>query len=230
MSWVHAVIFEVVPKYCNSDCFADYEGYSIFSIGSLPTVVDKWSSELNSPFLPISVHWFLRSWCLLLPILLDHVQFTSNYGHKILGSYAILFFAASYLTFIPRHIHNWASFPIRSSCFILLRLLVVLLCSSPVAYWTASELGDSSFRVISFCPLIQFMRSSWQIYWGGMPASAPVDHILSELPTMNRPTWVALHGMAHRFIELHKPLCHNKAVIHEEESYYKYLFLIFNHS
>ena len=75
MSWVHAVVFEVAPKYCNSYCFVDYEGYSIFSLRSLPTVVDKWSSELNLPFLPISVHWFLRSWCLLLPILLDHVQF-----------------------------------------------------------------------------------------------------------------------------------------------------------
>ena len=41
MSWVHAVIFEVAPKYCNLDGFVDYEGYSIFSIGSLPTVVDK---------------------------------------------------------------------------------------------------------------------------------------------------------------------------------------------
>ena len=29
------------------------------------------------------------------------------------------------------------------------------------------------------------------------------------------PSWVALHGMAHSFTELHKPLCHDKAVIHE---------------
>ena len=28
-------------------------------------------------------------------------------------------------------------------------------------------------------------------------------------------SWVALYGMAHSFIELHKPLSHNKAVIHE---------------
>ena len=41
MSWVHAVIFEIAPKYCNLDGFVDCEGYSIFSIGSLPTVVDK---------------------------------------------------------------------------------------------------------------------------------------------------------------------------------------------
>ena len=34
---------------------------------------------------------------------------------------------------------------------------------------------------------------------------------------MTRPSWVALHGMAHSFIELHKPLCHDKAVIHKGE-------------
>ena len=33
---------------------------------------------------------------------------------------------------------------------------------------------------------------------------APVDHILSELSTMTCLSWVALHGMAHGFIELYK--------------------------
>ena len=36
----HFVIFETVPKYCISDSFVDYEGYSISSKGILPTVVD----------------------------------------------------------------------------------------------------------------------------------------------------------------------------------------------
>ena len=36
----HSVIFEVVPKYRISDSFVDYEGYSISSMGFLPTVVD----------------------------------------------------------------------------------------------------------------------------------------------------------------------------------------------
>ena len=31
-----------------------------------------------------------------------------------------------------------------------------------------------------------------------------MDHILSELSTMTRPSWMALHGMAHNFIELDK--------------------------
>ena len=36
----HSVIFEIAPKYCISYSFVDYEGYSIYSKGFLPTVVD----------------------------------------------------------------------------------------------------------------------------------------------------------------------------------------------
>ena len=51
--------------------------------------------------------------------------------------------------------------------------------------------------------------------WSGLPFPPPVDHVLSEPSTMTRQSWVALHSMADHFIELHKPLCHGKAVIHE---------------
>ena len=44
----HLVIFESVPKYYISDSFDDYEGYSISSMGFLPTVVDIMFAELNS--------------------------------------------------------------------------------------------------------------------------------------------------------------------------------------
>ena len=36
----HSVVFEIAPKYRLSDCFVDYEGYSISSKGFLPTVED----------------------------------------------------------------------------------------------------------------------------------------------------------------------------------------------
>ena len=36
----HSVIIVIVPKYCISESFVDYEGNSIFSKGFLPTVVD----------------------------------------------------------------------------------------------------------------------------------------------------------------------------------------------
>ena len=34
----HSVIFEIAPKYCILNSFFDYEGYSISSVGFLPTV------------------------------------------------------------------------------------------------------------------------------------------------------------------------------------------------
>ena len=53
----------------------------------------------------------------------------------------------------------------------------------------------------------------------------PVDHVLSELFTMTLPSWVALHSMAHRFIELCKPLHHDKAMILEGEAMTDFIFL-----
>ena len=36
----HSVVFEMASKYCISDSFVDYDGYSISAKGFLPTVVD----------------------------------------------------------------------------------------------------------------------------------------------------------------------------------------------
>ena len=36
----HSVVFETASKYCISDSSGDYDGYSSFSKGFLPTVVD----------------------------------------------------------------------------------------------------------------------------------------------------------------------------------------------
>ena len=65
-----------------------------------------------------------------------------------------------------------------------------------------------------FCLFILFMGFSWEEYKN--PLS--VDHILSQLFTMTCPFWNALNGMAYSFIELPKPLCHDKAVIHEDDA------------
>ena len=52
------------------------------------------------------------------------------------------------------------------------------------------------------------MGISRQEYCIGLSFPSLVDHILSELSTMTRPSWVALHGMAHSFIELDVALVH----------------------
>ena len=72
---------------------------------------------------------------------------------------------------------------------------------SPVAYWAFTDLGSSSFSVLSFCLFILFILD-----WFAIPS--PVDHILSELSTMIHPSQVALHGMALSFIELDKAAVH----------------------
>ena len=42
----------------------------------------------------------------------------------------------------------------------------------------------------------------------GLPSPPPVDHVLLELSTMTRPSWVTLHGIAHSFVELDKAVIH----------------------
>ena len=86
--------------------------------------------------------------------------------------------------------------------------LELFLHSSPVAYWAPIDLGSSSFSVLYFCLFILFMEFSRQEQWSDLPFPSPVDHVLSELSTMTCPSWVALHGMPHSFIELDKAVIH----------------------
>ena len=57
------------------------------------------------------------------------------------------------------------------------------------------------------------MGFSRQEYWSGLPFPSPVNHILSELFTMTWPSWVALHSMAHSFIELDKAVVLGNSLI-----------------
>ena len=74
---------------------------------------------------------------------------------------------------------------------------------SPVAYWAPTDLGSSFFSIVSFCLFILLMGFSRQEYWSGLPFPSPVDHILSDLSTMTRPSWVAPQAWL-SFIELDK--------------------------
>ena len=86
--------------------------------------------------------------------------------------------------------------------------LELFLHSFPIAYWAPTNLESSYFSIISFCLFIPFVGFSRQEYWSGLPFPSPVDHVLSELSTMTHPSWVALNGMAHSFIELDKAVIH----------------------
>ena len=60
---------------------------------------------------------------------------------------------------------------------------------SPVTYWATTDLGSSSFDVLSFCLFILFMGFSRQEHWGGLPFPCPVNHILLDLSTMTCLGW-----------------------------------------
>ena len=149
-------------------------------------------SPLNSP---ISVHFssLIPKMLISVPsyhLLLDHIQFTLIHGHNIPGTYAILLFRALNFTFSMRLTQNWVLFhfgPPKASFF--LELLVIALCSSPVAYWTSSNQLNSTSGVILFIYLFIFF-AILSYSWGS-------------------------HGKSFiGFIMLCKPLCHDKVVTH----------------
>ena len=57
-------------------------------------------------------------------------------------------------------------------------LLELFLHCSPVTYWAPTDLGSSSFSVLSFCFFILFMGFSRQEYWSGLLFPSPTDHVL----------------------------------------------------
>ena len=77
---------------------------------------------------------------------------------------------------------------------------------SPVAYWAPTDLGSSSFSILSFCLFILFMGFSRQEYWSGLPFPSPVEHILSDLSTMTSSSWVAPQAWL-SFTELERLWC-----------------------
>ena len=74
---------------------------------------------------------------------------------------------------------------------------------SPVAYWAPTNLGSSSFSVIIFLPFHIVHGVLKARIWSGLPFPSPVNHILSDLFTMTRPSWVAPQVWL-SFIELDK--------------------------
>ena len=73
--------------------------------------------------------------------------------------------------------------------------------------------GEFIFQCHIFLPFIQFLAFSRQEHWSGLPFPSPVDHILSEHSTMTRSSSVAIHHMAHSFIELDKAVVHMISLI-----------------
>ena len=95
-------------------------------------------------------------------LLCDYFQFTLIHGPNIRGSYAILLFKASNFTSITGHVHNWVSFLLWLHPFILSGAISPHW--SPVAYWASTDLGSSSFSILSFCLFTLFMGFVRHLY------------------------------------------------------------------
>ena len=94
-------------------------------------------------------------------------------------------------------------------CFgsISLFFLELFLDWSLIAFWTPTDQGSSSFSPI-FLPFLTVLGVFRQEYWSGLPFLSSMDHIFSEVSTMTHPSYVALQGMVHSFIELDKAVVH----------------------
>ena len=110
-------------------------------------------------------------------------------------------FIALDFTSIICHIHNSVLFLLWLHLFILSGVISPPFSSSILGTYRPEEF---IFQCPIFCLFILFMGISGQEYWSGLPFPSPVDHVLSALPTMTQPSWVALHSMAHSFMELDK--------------------------
>ena len=173
----HFVIFDIASKYCISDSFIDYDGYSISSKRFLSTVVDTMVILVkfthSSPFsqlIPKMSMFTLAISCLTtsnLPCFMD-----------LTFQVAMQYYSLQYWTLLSSPVTSttgcYFCFGSISSLF-----LDLFLHWSPVAYWVPTNLGGSSFSVLSFCLFILFMGVLWQEYWSGLPFLSPVDHILS---------------------------------------------------
>ena len=119
------------------------------------------SSELNLP-IPIVLSSLIPKMSVftLANLLLDHIQFTLIHGPNIQGSIVILFFTGSDFIFTTRHIHNWKSFPLWPSLFILSGAFSPVFPSSILnTFQTGWELGGGAHRPVSY--LFAFSYCSW---------------------------------------------------------------------
>ena len=134
---------------------------------------------------------------------------------NIPGSYAILFFIVVEFTFVTRHIHNQESCLLGPSCFLLsgvVSICPLLSCSNMLDTFRP---GGLIFYCHIFLPFYAvhgvLMTSILEWFAILSPNRSRFVRTLLCYPSV----LVVQHGMAHSFIELCKPLCHDKAGINE---------------
>ena len=86
--------------------------------------------------------------------------------------------------------------------------LDLFLYRSPVAYWAPTNLGSTSFNVLSFCIVITVhgVLKARILKWFAIPFSSGPHFV--KLSTMTHLSWMALDSMVYSFIELDRTVVH----------------------
>ena len=108
-------------------------------------------------------------------------------------------------TVTTRHIHNWPPFPLWLSLFILSEKNSLLFPSNTMNTYQPGRLITQFQTVLPFHTVHGALKSRI-LKWFAIPFSSGPGFIRSLHHDPS--SWVALHGMAHSFIELHKAVIH----------------------
>ena len=117
---------------------------------------------------------------------------------------AILLFTALDFISITSHIHNWVLFLFWLRVFILSGVISPLISSSILGTY---QLGEFIFQCLIFLPFhtVHGVLKVRILKWFAIPFSS--GHFIRALHHTH-PSWVALHDLAHSFIELVKVVIH----------------------
>ena len=141
----------------------------------------------------------------MFTLAIDHFQFALIHGLNIPGSYAILVFTALDFMSITSHIHNWVLFLLWLCLFILSGVNSSLISSSILGTY---QPGEFIFQFPIFLPFhtVHRVLKARILKWFAIPFSSE-PHFVRTLHH-DHPSWVALRGMAHSFIELDRAVVH----------------------
>ena len=130
---------------------------------SCPQLQIWWSSELN---LPILVHFSSLIPKMSVFTLAIPCSTTSNipWFIDLTFQFPMQYCFLQHRTLLPSPVNPQLGIVFALSLIFSL-FLELFLHSAPVAYWTTTYLGSSSFSVISFCLFMLFMRFSRQECW-----------------------------------------------------------------
>ena len=151
----HSVVFEIVSKYCIADSFVDHDGYSISSEGFLPTVVDImviWVKFTYSVHFTLLIPRMLTFTLAISCLTTSNLPWFMDLTFQVLMQYCSLQHRTLLLSPVTSTAGYRFSFGSIPSFF-----LELFLQWSPIAYWAPTDLGSSSFSILSFCLFILFM-------------------------------------------------------------------------